>query len=154
MRVAREPVEECGLRGRREQALRLPLSVMFDEARAEVGESRRGCELTPDARGRSSVPGDRPREDHLAVFGPLPRVVGGVEPCLHSSGARIVPDERGRTSLAQGEQEPDGHHRLAGARLTGEHVQTRRELELEVGDHAEAADVELTQHRGDASAGR
>jgi len=95
-----------------------------------------------------------PREDHLAVLGPVSRVVGGVEPCLDAGGARVLPDERGRASLAQGEQETHGDHRLASARLAGEHVQARRKLQLEIGDHPEAADVELSQHGRDASADR
>jgi hypothetical protein len=154
MHVAGEAVQEGGLGGRCQQALRLPLSVMFDETRAELGERRCSGELAPDARCRSPVSGDRSREDHLTVFRPLPGVVGGVEPRLYPGGARIVADERGRASLAEREQESHGHHRLAGARLPGQHVQARRELELEVGDDPEAADVELAQHAGDASAGR
>ena len=146
MRVAGEPIEECRLGGRRQQALRLPLPVVLDEAGAELGERRRGRELTSDARGRSPVPGDRPRQDHLAVFCPVPGFVGRVETRLDAGGARIVADERGRATLSQREQQPHGHHRLPGARLAGEHVETRRELEVEVGDHPEPADVELAQH--------
>ena len=94
---------------------------------------------------------DRAKID-LAVLGPLPGLVRGVEARLHPGGARAVADERGRASFAQRQQEPDGHHRLAGTRLAGQHVQTRPQLELEVRDHPEPADVELPQHGADASA--
>ena len=152
MHVAGEPIEERRLGSGRQQALRLPLPVMLDEAGAQLGERRRGRELTSDPRGRSPVPGDRPRQDHRAVFCPVPRFVGRVETRLHPGGARVVADERGRATLSEREQQADGHHRLPGARFAGQHVETRPQLELEVGDHAEPTDVELSQHGADASA--
>ena len=100
---------------------------------------------------RPSLPIDRARIE-LAVFGPVPRSVDRVEASLDAGRGSTVADERGGAPLAQGEQQPHGHHRLPGAGLAGEHVQARRELQVEVGDHPEAADVELAQHGRDASA--
>ena len=151
MSVAGGAVQEAGLHGGREQSLRLPLPVVFDQPGAELGQRRGRRELTPDARGRSAVPRDRPREDHLAVLRPVAGRVGGVEPGLHASRGRSLPNERGRPPLAERQQESHGDHRLAGARLACEHVQPGRELELEVVDHPEATDVELAQHGEDAS---
>ena len=87
MDVAGVAVQERRLGRGREQPLRLPLAVMLDQTGAELRERGCGRELAPDPRGRSPVPGDRPREDHLAVFRPIPRLVGRVEPSLHPGGA-------------------------------------------------------------------
>src|SRR4029453_13441636 len=47
---------------------------------------------------------------------------------------------------AGGELQPDRPHRLAGPGLAGEDVQAGMQLEVEVVDHAETADVQLAEH--------
>ena len=106
VRVPREAIEERGLGGRREQPLALALAVVLEQAGPERGERRRRGELPADPRGRSPVPGDRSREDHLAVLRPLLGVDGRVEPSLHVRGARAVADQRRRSTLPRASSSP------------------------------------------------
>ncbi len=112
-------------------------------ASADTGAS---CPLDP--RGAPALGGHGPREQDLAVLGPpgARRRRRGIEPRLHLRGRRARPNERRAAAPAERELQPDRHHRLAGPGLAGEDVQARMQLEVEVLDHAETADVELAEH--------
>ena len=93
-----------------------------------------------------------PSSAHPATSGP--RLRTGVEPRLHACRRRARPHQRGRRPAADREGEPDRHHGLAGAGLAGEDVEAGVELEVEVVDHPEAADVELPEHAAEPSGRR
>ena len=158
MRVARERSRRPSASAGGEEALRLVLAVDLDEVGAERRRAstpwraapRCAAEPLPSAatvRARTTSPSSA----QLGRRGPAP---DGVEPGLHARRARAV-----RTS----EAEPGRRARAASPTVTmvlpapglaGEHVQAGMELELEVVDHPEAADVELPEHAAEPSGRR
>ena len=98
----------------------------------------RAALLPVDAHGAS--------EQNLAVLGPVRGALGGIEPRLDAGGLRAVTDERAVGSNAQCERQPHRHQGLAGAGLPREDVQAGVQVEIEVVDDPETADVQLPQH--------
>ena len=105
------------------------------------------------ARLRPSAP-TRPRQDDLAVLGPLLGPGGRVEPRLDLGRRRARADELRARRAAERERDADRDHRLAGAGLAGEDGEPGCGLEVELVDHAETGDVQLRGARAHPSAGR
>ena len=146
MRVAGEPIEEAGLGRRRQQPLRLVLPVHLDQRRAEIGERGGSRELSADPGGALPVHAHGARQQDLAVLRPVGCVLGGIEARLDARGLRAGANERAVGPDAQRERQTDRHHRLAGPGLAREDVQTGMQVEIEVVDDPETADVQLPQH--------
>src|SRR6185436_12174648 len=100
------------------------------------------------ACGAPSLGRDRPREQDLAVLGPARAHRPGwrIEQRLHLRRRYAGANQRRTPAPAERELQPDRHHRLAGPGLPGQDVQTWMQLEVEVVDHAETADVQLAEH--------
>jgi hypothetical protein len=145
---AGEPIEERGLGRGRQQPDALVLAVELDEVLGDGDEGGDRRELAADPGGAPAVGRDGAREDELTVLRPAldGRAVGCVEPRLHARGARARSDERRGGAPAERERESHGHEGLAGPRLAAQHVEAGMQLEVEVLDHAEAADVEIPEH--------
>ena len=115
-------------------------------APAELRERGDGRELSADAGAALPVGVDRPGQDDLAVLGPFT----GARGAHRTAPGRVRPSRRrGRASVGPGPQrqrEAHGHHGLAGAGLSGEDVQAGMQLEVEVVDDPETADVQLAEH--------
>ena len=145
-----EPIQEGRLGRRGQQPGALVLPVHLDEVRRELGQRGHRRELPADPRRAPALRRHRPREHQLAVLGPA-RPNGSlrrVEDRLDARRARPRPDQRDGGPPAERERQPDRHHRLAGPGLAGQHVETRMELEVELLDDPEAADVELGSTAG------
>jgi hypothetical protein len=152
VRRAAEAVEDLELRGGQRQLAVLVLAVerqQRDRHLAQVADRRR----TPAQVGaRAPLGAHAPGEDDLLGVGRQalaqlaaqrrrqlehPFHVGLSRPGAHDAGARAA---------AQEEVERVREHRLARARLAGEHVEARGEAQLGPFDEEEVLDAQLQEH--------
>ena len=121
------------------------LTVDLHQMRTHVRECGSRRELTADARRATAIGDDRPRQDDLAVLGPF------LGPRRRIDRAWILaarsPDrELCVAAPPEGQGHADRDHRLARAGLPGEHGEPGGRLDVELTDHAQAGDVQLTKH--------
>ena len=121
----------------------LVLAVDLDQLRRRLAERAQRRHATVDPGPGPPLGGHRAGEDHLALGVALPHDEARLDQRLGRAGphqARIGPS-------AQDQLQRLDDQRLAGSRLPGEHGHAGTELERQVLDHAEVADVQVGQHR-------
>jgi hypothetical protein len=112
---------------------------------------RASCCLWPSRGfqlGRSLRPAHDGRHHHLDGCELLAhgRFTLQLEECLHLAHRGAATHEVSSTLAAQHELERSDQDALAGARFTGQHIQTRTELQLDRVDDCEVLDSQAAKH--------
>ena len=121
----------------------LVLAVDLDQCRGRLAEGAQRRHATVDPGPGPPLGGNRTGEDHLALGVALPHDETRLDQGLRRAGphqARIGPS-------AEDQLQRLDDQRLARPRLPRERGHAGTELEREVFDHAEVADVQVGQHR-------
>ena len=146
VRRPRIPIQERRLGRAVEEPQGLMLTVDLDQMRTHVRERGGRRELAADARRAAAIGDDRPRQDDLAVLGPFLGPRRRIEPRLDLGRPLPRPHELCVAAPPEGQGNADRDHRLARAGLPGEHGEPGGRLDVELTDHAQAGDVQLTKH--------
>ena len=130
------------------------LAVHGDEHLADIGQhpdrSRTPADVGARPAGHRDAAGQH--EFVVAVSAGLGHPLAGrmlrrdLHDPLDHAGVGTRSHHSGVAASAEQQPEPRDDHRLAGARLTGEHVEARSQVDRDVVDHAEVADSDAGQH--------
>ena len=151
-----EAVEQLELTGRLQEPLVLVLAVDLDELVAEALEEPDGDGRVVDEGAVASASGELPPHDELAVLEREPSLVErgrdgpprlDLEDGLDRGGLGLRADHVGLGAGAPEQEDRVDQHRLAGARLAGQHVEAGPERHGHALDHGEVPDPQLAQHR-------
>src|SRR5262249_15668797 len=128
-----ERVEDVDVGRGIQEDLVFVLTVEIDKDRGQIAERGTGSECAVDEGAASALRGDLPPQDDLLT-------IGLVENRLDDGGVLPRPDEVRRGPAAQQETDGTVQNGLPCPGLSGQDVQARLELQLEVVDHGEIAD--------------
>ncbi len=127
---------------------------MRSSAGHDVGQQSQGRRLVVDEDAVAAGAADLAAHHQLLVAALEPgllerrpdRVVGAHEGAGDGERLGVGADEVGRRARAGEQRERVDDDRLAGARLAGQDVPARLELDARLGENGEVLDVEMAEH--------